>query len=653
MLLKNIQTNIKGVEIMLLIINEKTNETKEAKEFSGNAEEAFKKYFQKDAKKALAAKINGELKDLTQTLPSDGTVEMILPESPDGLEILRHSTSHIMAAAVKKLFPEAKVAIGPSIDNGFYYDFDISRNFVPEDLPLIEKEMDRLIGSNLQFTRLTMPKAEAKAFFAERGEKYKLELIDAIPDETVGIYTSGDFTDLCMGPHIPSASKIKAFKLLSIAGAYWRGDEKNPMLQRIYGTAFNDKKELDEYIENLEEAKKRDHRKLGRDLDIFNFYDEGGPGLVYWHPNGGLIRKIIEDFWREEHLKRGYDLVYTPHIARIDLWKRSGHWDFYHENMYSPIDIDEQQYILKPMNCPFHILIYNSKPKSYKDLPVRTAELGTVYRYERSGALHGLLRVRGFTQDDGHIFCTPEQLEDEVKACVKFALYMIETLGFKEYEVNLATRPEKYAGTEEEWDKAEATLRHAVETLGLKYVTDEGGAVFYGPKIDVKMKDALGRLWQGPTVQFDFNLSRRFDVKYKGADGQEHHVFMVHRALFGSLERFMGNLIEHYGGAFPVWLMPIQVMMIPVSDKHASYCDEFADKLREQGIRVKVDSRNEKVNYKIREAQLDKIPYMLVAGDKEIENKTVSVRHRKDGDLGVMFFEDFLEKLKSDIRLKI
>ncbi len=638
---------------MLKIINPQTHETKENIDFKGTLAECLKKYFQKDSKKAIAVKVDGIPTDLSEEVPAEAVIEIILSDSEEGLEILRHSTAHVMASAVKKLFPEAKIAIGPSIENGFYYDFDLSRNFVPEDLPLIEKEMDRIIGQNLPFVKKTMKRDEAIAFFKQRGEIYKVELIEGIEDDIVGIYETGDFVDLCRGPHLPSTSKIKAFKLLSIAGAYWRGDETKQMLQRLYGTAFDDKKEMDDYIARLEEAKKRDHRKVGRDLDLFNFYEDGGPGLVYWHPNGAFIRKTIEDYWRDEHLKRGYNLVYTPHIAKIDLWKTSGHWDFYNENMYRPMDIDGQQYILKPMNCPFHIMIYNSQPKSYRELPVKSAELGTVYRYERSGALHGLLRVRGFTQDDAHIFCTPEQLESEMIDCVKFAIEIIETFGFKEYEINLATRPEKYAGTPEDWDKAEATLAKALDSIGLPYVVDEAGAVFYGPKIDIKIKDALGRLWQGPTVQFDFNLPKRFNVKYKGADGQEHFVYMVHRALLGSMERFMGCLTEHYGGAFPVWLCPVQAILMPITDRHIEYASELMKKLQAQGIRVKMDARSEKINFKIREAQLQKIPYMLVIGDKEAETGNAAVRHRKEGDLGTMTQDEFISRVKEDIAHKI
>jgi len=610
----------------------------------------LKEHFPRQAKEAIAAETGTGMVDLSKTLDVNETIKLIALESKEGLEVLRHSTSHIMAAAVKRLFPEVKVTIGPSIENGFYYDFDRATPFVPEDLEKIEKEMEKIIRENVPFRRKVMTKSEAIAFFREKGEDYKLELIEGIPDETVSIYESGDFVDLCTGPHILSTSKIKAFKLLSIAGAYWRGDEKRQMLQRIYGTAFTDKKSLEEYLNQLEEAKKRDHRRLGKDLELFGFYEEGGPGLAYWHPKGGMIRKLIEDFWKDEHLRRGYDLVNSPHIARIDLWKKSGHWGFYRENMYSPIDIDGQEYILKPMNCPFHILIYNSSLKSYRELPLRYAELGTVYRYERSGVLHGLLRVRGFTQDDAHIFCTPDQLEKEMIDCVEFARFMMETFGFNEYEVNLATRPEKFAGSTDDWDRAEATLAHALKQMDVPYVTDVGGAVFYGPKIDIKIKDALGRLWQGPTVQFDFNLPGRFDVTYKGSDGNKHHVFMVHRALLGSLERFMGCLIEHYAGAFPLWLAPTQVMVMPITERHVDYAHSLSDFLKEQGIRAALDDRKEKVNLKIREAQLQKIPYMAVVGDREAEAGLVSVRERRAGNIGDMSREAFLDKLRDEVR---
>lgn len=619
---------------------------------TGTLLDLIKKYAQKAGKKVIAAKINGKYADLSAPVPEEGVVTAIMPDSAEGLDILRHSASHVMAAAVKKLFPDVKVAIGPSIENGFYYDFDLQHNFVPEDLPKIEKEMEKIINQNYDFVHTSMPREEARRMFEETGEIYKTELIDGIEDKKVGIYTCGDFTDLCAGPHVPSTSKIKAFKLLSIAGAYWRGDENRQMLQRIYGTAFDDRKSLEEYLHRLEEAKKRDHRKLGKELELFSFYEEGGPGLVYWHPAGAFIRKTVEDYWRDEHLKKGYELVYTPHIAKIDLWKTSGHWDFYNENMYSPIAIDDQEYILKPMNCPFHILIYNSKMHSYRDLPVRMAELGTVYRYERSGALHGMLRVRGFTQDDAHIFCTPDQLETEMTGCVKMAIDMMKTFGFNDIEVNLATRPEEYAGTAEDWDTAEATLAHALSAMNIPYVTDEGGAVFYGPKIDIKIKDALGRLWQGPTVQFDFNLPKRFNVTYKGADGQEHYVYMVHRALLGSMERFMGCLTEHYGGAFPLWLCPVQAKVMPITENQSAFASEITEKLQAAGIRARLDARNEKINFKIREAQMEKIPYMLVVGEKEIEEGVVSVRERKAGNIGKMSLDDFIKKAETEIREK-
>lgn len=601
---------------------------------------------------ALVADVDGKFVDLSHILDKNATIKIITAESPEGLEVMRHSTSHVMASAVRHLFPEVKVAIGPSIENGYYYDFDRKTTFVPEDLEKIEEEMRKIIERDERFERSIMKKDDALRLFLEKGEAYKGEIIREIPDETVSIYKTGDFVDLCTGPHIPSTGKIKAFKLLAIAGAYWRGDEKRQMLQRIYGTAFENSKSLEKYLQNLEEAKKRDHRKLGRELDLFNFYEDGGPGLAYWHPKGGMIRKIIEDFWKDEHLKRGYELVYTPHIAKIDLWKRSGHLDFYRENMYSPIDIEGQEYILKPMNCPFHILIYKSRLRSYRELPVRFAELGTVYRYERSGVLHGLLRVRGFTQDDAHIFCTPDQLEKEMLDCVEFARFLMETFGFREYVVNLATRPEKFAGTKEDWDTAESTLARALTEKGIPYVIDGGGAVFYGPKIDIKIKDALGREWQGPTVQFDFNLSGRFNVTYKGQDGQEHLVYMVHRALLGSLERFMGCLIEHYAGAFPLWLAPLQVMVMPITERNLDYAKEVADRLRAGGIRVEMDSRSEKINLKIREAQLQKIPYMAVVGDREAESGTISVREKKAGNLGQMTCESFIARLQEEIREK-
>jgi threonyl-tRNA synthetase len=615
--------------------------------------EIVKALHPKNGNKYLAGKINGKLCDLNTPLTSDAEIEFISPEEEEGLKIMRHSAAHIMALAVKTLFPDVKLGIGPAIDTGFYYDFDTKHTFTPEDLIKIEKTMQQIIKQNIAFERRELSKAEAKEFFTQAGEVYKVELIEDIPDAKVSLYTSGALVDLCAGPHLPSSGKLGVFKLLNLAGAYWRGSEDRPMLQRIYGTVFNTKEELDKFLFAREEAARRDHRRLGKELELYGIYDEGGPGLIYWHPKGARVRRIIEDFWLKEHFKRGYEVVNTPHIARLDLWKTSGHLSFYRENMYSPIDIEGQEYILKPMNCPMHILIYKSHKHSYRDLPLRMAELGTVYRYERSGVLHGMLRVRGFTQDDAHIFCTPEQLKSEMLDCVALAQYLMEVFGFKEYEVNLATRPEDFAGTPQEWDQAESTLAEALRERGIPYQMDPGGAVFYGPKIDIKIKDSLGRLWQGPTIQFDFNLARRFEVNYVGADGKEHQCFMVHRAVRGSLERFMGCLIEHYGGAFPVWLAPIQVRVMSLTDKQIDYAKEVQRKLQELEFRVDADLQPGKVNLKISEAQREKIPYMLVIGEREQQEGTVAVRHRKEGNLWAMKLEDFIVRLKDEVEQRI
>lgn len=565
------------------------------------------------------------------------------------LEILRHSTSHILAAAVQELYPGAKLGIGPAIEDGFYYDFDIPNTTLTlEDLPKIEQKMREIIKKDEPFERQELSKEEALKIFEKRKEKYKVELIKGIPDEKVSIYKTGKFLDLCRGPHIKSTGEAGAFKLLTVAGAYWRGVEQNPMLTRIYGTAFEKEEELKTHITKLEEALKRDHRKLGRELDLFNIYhEEAGPGLVYYHPRGARLRLLIEDFLRKEHLKRGYQFVIIPHIARGNLWKTSGHSGYYRENMYF-MEIDKQEYVLKPMNCPGHILIYKSKLHSYRDLPVRFFELGTVYRYERSGVLHGLLRVRGFTQDDAHIFCTPESLEVEIIKVIDFAFEMLKTFGF-EWEVDLSTRPEKYAGTEENWKHATQALISALKQKGIEYKIDEGAGVFYGPKIDVKMKDALGRPWQGPTIQVDFNLPERFDLNYIAEDGSKKRPVMIHRVVLGSMERFLGALIEHYGGAFPLWISPVQVMLLPIADRHAAYANQVAEQLLSQDIRVEVDNRREKINLKIREAQLQKIPYMLIVGDKEAQQNMVAVRSRSGGDLGVSDLKNFLEKLKKEI----
>jgi len=559
------------------------------------------------------------------------------------LETMRHSAAHVMAEAVGSLFPDVKFGIGPAIKDGFYYDFDLPRSLTPDDLPLIEAKMGEIIAAKVPFIRQEVSKEEARQILAS--QPYKLELIDEISDEKVSLYRQGSFVDLCRGPHLSSAGEIKAFKLLSIAGAYWRGDERRPMLQRIYGVAFATKKALSEYLEKIEEASRRDHRKLGRELDLFSINEEAGPGLVHWHPKGAVIRRVIEDFWKDEHIRRGYDIVYTPHIAKLDLWKASGHWEFYRDYLYSPMEVEGQEYILKPMNCLGHILIYKTRRRSYQELPIRYAELGTVYRYERSGVLLGLSRVRGFTQDDAHIFCSFEQLENEVVGVLDLARFMMDTFGFTNYQVLLSTRPEKYAGDPKAWEEATKTLSQALSRLETAYVIDPGEGVFYGPKIDIKFEDALGRGWQGPTIQVDFNLPRRFNVTYIGKDGREHLVAMVHRTVLGSMERFLASLLEHYGGAFPVWLAPVQIMIIPVADRHLDYAHRLEAELRSEGMRVKVDERSERVNLKIRQAQLDKIPYMLVVGDKEAVAATVSVRLRS-GEQSSQTLASFKESLR-------
>lgn len=568
------------------------------------------------------------------------------------LEALRHSCSHIMAQAVTELFPGVKLAIGPSIADGFYYDFDKKEPFTPQDLEKITEKMKEIIKKNYPFVRSEKSREEALKFFRKKGEKYKVELIQDMDDEKVIIYEQGGFIDLCRGPHVKSTDEIKYFKLLSVAGAYWRGDEKRERLQRIYGTTFFTQEELDKYLYLLEEAKKRDHRKLGVELDLFSMHERAGAGLIYWHPKGSRIRKVIEDFWEEEHLKNGYELVDIPHIARIDLWQTSGHVDFYQEYMYSPMDIEGQKYIIKPMNCPGHILIYKTKVRSYRDLPIRWAELGTVYRYERSGVLHGLMRVRGFTQDDAHIFCRPEQLEDEIVGVIKFVLFMLNTFGFSDYDVALSTRPEKYVGTLESWQKAESALKKALEKVKLAYAVNPGEGVFYGPKIDIKIKDSLGRAWQCSTIQVDFNLPERFDMTFIDISGQRRRPIMIHRALLGSLERFFGVLIEHYGGAFPVWLAPVQATVLTITDSQKEYGQKVYNLLKEKSIRVEADFANEKIDKKIREAQIQKIPYMLVIGKREAEAETVAVRRRDQKDLGPVKVDPFIENILKEIENK-
>lgn len=568
------------------------------------------------------------------------------------LEKLRHTTAHVMAQAVKRLYPETLVTIGPSIEDGFYYDFDREKSFVPEDLLEIEKVMQEIIKENLSIERSELTKEEALKFFEEKGEKYKEELINEIKDEKVSFYTQGEFTDLCRGPHMASTGEIKSFKLLSVAGSYWRGNEKNKMLQRIYGTAFYSPKDLRGHLNRLEEAKKRDHRKLGKELDLFHIDEEVGSGLILWHPKGSRVRSIIEDFWKKEHYKNGYEILYSPHIAKANLWETSGHLNFYKENIYSPMDIDGNDYIVKPMNCPFHIKIYNSSLRSYRDLPFRWAELGTVYRYEKTGVLHGLLRVRGFTQDDAHIFCRPDQLSDEISRVLDFTVFMLGSFGFSEYKIYLSTRPDKYVGSEDHWKKATEALKGALDKSGMDYEIDRGEGVFYGPKIDIKIKDSLGRAWQCSTIQVDFNLPERFKISYIGEDGKPHQPIMIHRALMGSLERFFGCLVEHYAGAFPVWMAPEQVRVISITEDHHQYAKEVVELLKKKEIRAETDSRNEKVGFKIREAQTGKIPYMLVVGDKEVQDKTVSVRKRKEKKTETMNVDDFLSKLNEEILLK-
>ena len=573
--------------------------------------------------------------------------------SEKNLEALRHSTSHIMAEAVLHLFPGAKFAIGPSIEDGFYYDFDLPRPLTPEDLEIIEARMREIIKAAYPFERREVSRAEAQKMFAD--EPYKREIIaDMSDDEIISVYTQGEFTDLCRGPHVEDTSQVnpEAFKLLKVAGAYWRGDESRPMLQRIYGTAWLTHEELEAYLDKLKEMEKRDHRRLGKELDLYSAHEEAGAGLIHWHPKAGLIRTIIEDFWRQEHYKAGYDIVYTPHIGRAQLWEDSGHLDFYRELMYSPMDIEGHEYFIKPMNCPFHIMIYKSRLRSYRELPLRWAELGTVYRFERSGVLHGLMRVRGFTMDDAHVFCRPDQIDEEISRVLEFSLFIWRSFGFEEYQIYLSTRPTEYVGEPERWEQAQEALRRALEKEGLPYEVDEGAGAFYGPKIDISIKDALGRIWQCTTIQFDFNLPERFDMTFIGEDGKEARPYMVHRALLGSLERFFGILIEHHAGAFPVWLAPVQAVLIPITDRHVEYARQVEMQLRAAGLRTDVDVRSERMQAKIRDAQLQKIPYMLVVGDREVEASTVAVRLRTEEDLGAKPVEEFIAMVQEAIAEK-
>ena len=630
----------------------------EQKQFPGDATVAdaiAELLSNKQRKQTVAAGVGDTLVDLSVRLDSLGldTVELrpVTISSDEGLDILRHSTAHLMAKAVMDIYgPDLKIAIGPSIDDGFYYDFDRKTPFTPEDFEAIEAKMLETVRGGIPFEREVVSRAEAIELFEKKGELYKVELIKEIEDDTVSLYQLGDFVDLCRGPHVPNSSFLQVYKLIKVAGAYWRGDEKNAMLQRLYGTAFADKKMLKKYLNDLEEAKKRDHRKLGKELNLFTISDQVGPGLILWQPKGALLRKLIEDYWKDEHYKHDYELLYTPHIAKLDLWKTSGHLDFYNENMFSSMDIDEVQYQLKPMNCPFHIAIYNSQMRSYREFPLRWCELGTVYRYERTGVLHGLMRVRGFTQDDAHIFCRPDQLEDEISNILELNLKILETFGFDQYDIYLSTRPEKYVGSDEHWQKSTDALKQALEKRGLEYQLDPGEGVFYGPKIDIKINDVLGRSWQCSTIQVDFNLPERFEMSYIGEDGKEHQPIMIHRALMGSLERFIGVLIENYAGAFPIWLAPVQARIMNITDAQSEYCEKVYQQLRQSGVRIEKDLRNEKLNYKIREAQLAKIPYMLVIGDREAESSTVTVRERSGKNLPPMSAEDFAKKIKEECK---
>jgi threonyl-tRNA synthetase len=593
------------------------------------------------------------LVDLSTPLTEDVALELLTDRNPESLHVLRHSAAHLMATAVLELFPETKLGHGPATDSGFFYDFYRPTPFTPDDLVRIEERMAVIAARDERFTREFVPRDEGIARFRADNDFMKLHFIERFtnPGEDISLYRNGNFVDFCRGPHVPSTGRIKAFKVTNLAGAYWLGDEKNPQLQRIYGTAFFSKKELDEHFARLEEARRRDHRVLGKELDLFSIQELAGAGLIFWHPKGGIIRKQMEDWMRDECLRRGYSLVFTPHVARVNLWQTSGHEGYYSQNMFSPMELDDAFYRMKPMNCPFHILIYKNTPKSYRDLPVRLAELGNVYRYERSGTMHGLLRVRGFTQDDAHIFCTPDQVEDEVIACVDFAEVVLKTFGFSEYRVELSTWDEKdrksYSGSDEDWAHATNSLKTALTRKGVPFTVIPGEAAFYGPKIDIKLVDAIGRPWQLSTVQFDFNLPKRFELEYVGEDGQRHQPIMVHRALFGSVERFFGVLIEHYAGAFPLWLAPVQVAIVPIAERHTEYAQKVQKQLQSAGLRVELDSRNEKMNAKIREFTMQKVPYVLVVGDKEAASDAVSVRTRGKGDQGSQPLAEFISKALS------
>lgn len=602
------------------------------------------------ARETLAAKVDGRLTDLGRPMERDANLEFLTFDDEEGRQVYRHSTAHVMAQAVQKLFPGVKFAIGPAIADGYYYDFDTSEPFVPEDLARIEKEMEAIIKADLPFERTELSRPEALDLFNKSGQGYKTELIEDLPEDApLSIYRQGDFTDLCMGPHVPSTGRLKSVKLMSVAGAYWRGSEKNKMLQRIYGTSFPKRSMLDEHLLRIEEAKRRDHRKLGAELDLFSIQDEG-PGFPFFHPKGMILRNELEKYWREEHKKRGYQEIRTPIILNRELWEQSGHWDHYRENMYFT-KIDETDYAVKPMNCPGGIMVYKSRLHSYRELPIRLAELGLVHRHELSGVLHGLMRVRCFTQDDAHIFMLPSQVKDEIIGVIDLEDDFYKMFGF-DYNLELSTRPENSIGSDEIWEMATNALRDALETKGLPYKVNEGDGAFYGPKIDFHLKDSIGRTWQCGTIQLDFTMPEKFDLVYVGEDGQKHQPVMIHRVVFGSIERFIGILTEHFAGAFPAWLAPVQARVIPITDRHGEYARKVEKSLDDKGIRVELDTRKEKINYKIREAQAQKIPYMLVVGDKEAEQGTVAVRHRSEGDLGAMPLAEFENKLLEEIKTR-
>jgi len=605
------------------------------------------------AKAAVAAKLDGELTDLQRPIHEDAAIEIVTFDTDEGREVYRHTASHVMAQAVTELFPGTKLAIGPATEDGFYYDFDSPTTFTEDDLPKIEQRMQEVVSADLPLEREEVSLQEAKRLYEERDNEYKLELLDEVEDNRVMLYRQGDFVDMCRGPHLPSTGRLGALKLLRLAGAYWRGDERRQMLQRIYGTAYPRQKELDEHLHRIEEARRRDHRRLGRELDLFSIQDDVGPGLVLWHPKGSIVREAIEDFWRRVHRQRGYELVYTPHIGKYSLWETSGHVEWFMEDMYPPMEVEGQQYLIKPMNCPFHILIFKSKTRSYRDLPLRMGELGTVYRYERSGVLRGMLRVRGFTQDDAHIFCRPDQLEDELIEVIDLAQYMMRAFGYEQYEVELTARdPEhtdEYIGDDATWERAEAALVAALASKQVAYHRAQGEAKFYGPSIDISLKDALGRLWQGPTIQCDFNEPERFDATYTTADGSPERVVMVHRTVLGTMERFIAGLIEHVAGAFPVWLAPVQVIVLPIADRHAEYAGQVTEQLQEAGVRAQLDARSETLGHRIRDAELQKVPYLLIAGDREVEASTVAVRARGEGDRGPAELSEFLRALQPEL----